>query len=155
MATGIFAMVDGTKQFLWTVESHVGPGCPNHVDDVELAQMAFHACSKLPVSFIPASLRAICARIQPGSPYRGQADDPLTMAIVDYQANVDQRVRDDRLSPIARTAMEDGLASRWMMGNLVVVLRTWTAQTWPLLHRAPGCPRNLAERSKAMFQTYR
>ena len=86
-------MSDQTHAFFWNIHQHVGPGCPNPLDDVQLVQLMFLARAKK--TGLSAEGRAIYGAVNPSRPYTGAKDDPLTRAIVHMQSSARRGVTPD------------------------------------------------------------
>jgi hypothetical protein len=151
MATGHIGKNPDTHQHVlsWTVGAHVGPGAPNHRSDVELVQFGYFCLAQIPVAR-PASFQAAIKAVQPGAPYHGAPQDPLTIAIREHQKDRGG-VQDGRVSPIQRNDLMYADHKIWMIVALSNAMRIITAQTWPMLHRARNCPPALAEASRSLF----
>jgi hypothetical protein len=152
-----FAMARGMMfadhVFSWTVEAHVGAGCPNKPDDVGLVQLGYSCVAKAPslmARFTPQE-QAIIKSIVPGEHYSGSATDKLTLAI-----RAQQRVRggtqDGRVSPVQNAAGMYSSSHGWMITALVNNIYQVHVNQWPHLHRIPGCPAALAKVSKYTFE---
>lgn len=142
-------LTDG--HFTWNVESHVGPGCPNKSDDVQLVQFGYYCVAHLPSpppNCTPADM-AIFKAVVPGAPYSGSPSDPLTLAIKTHQR---QRggTQDGRVSPCTGASGSYG-ETTWMILALVGRMMDLYSQVYPRLDKCPGCPAALAAASKKTF----
>ena len=134
MAKGI---VCNNGRFYWTVETHVGPGCPNKVDDVQLVQFCYSCLAANPKTPVTPADRAIFAAVVPGAPYTGSQADPLTIAIKLHQK---QRggTQDGRISPAQQT-----ITYEWMILSLSNNTSNYVGQIWPRIDLHPKCPATL------------
>lgn len=131
MARGLVAQ---NGRFYWNVDAHVGPGCPNKVDDVQLVQFGYWCMgnnSKTPGS--PAD-RALFAAVVPGAIYTGSPSDPLTLAIKRHQA-MRGGTQDSRISP-----MQANQGYNWMISALSNNISNYLATQWPRIDRHAKCP---------------
>src|SRR4051794_34359558 len=83
MAVFLLGERDGEQLLIFNLRANVGPACVNNKDEIELVQFGFFAAAQNG-GFTP-ELSAAFARVVPGASYAGAADDPLTLAIRDYQ----------------------------------------------------------------------
>lgn len=152
MASGIL-MNDGIKRrFFWNVDAHVGPGCPNRPDDVQLVQFAYYCMAQTPnglAPFTPAEKAGIQA-VVPGAQYTGAPTDPLTIAIKAHQ-RIRRGTQDGKVSPIQSASGHYGGTMTWMVIPLNRNIMMLHGAHWPLLHRMPKCPPDLAQVSRNCF----
>ena len=133
-------------KFYWNVEAHVGPGCRNNVEDVQLVQLAY-ACGVLNAAVSYAESR-IYRTVTPGAPYTGATNDPLTIAIKIHQKSRGG-TQDGKVSPMGQSG-NYGQHS-WML----IPLNDWirneiTNGQWPRIDHHPKCTavlRNAVHRS--------
>lgn len=140
-------LVGPSHKFAWNVGAHVGPGCPNHVEDVQLVQLAY-ACGvgKASVSIAESE---IFRMVTPGAEYTGAANDPLTLAIKIHQKRRGG-TQDGRISPIgAQTGFYGHHV--WLLLPLNQFISTEiTNGQWPRIDHHPKCTavvRNAVHRS--------
>ncbi|MBM3793128.1 MAG: hypothetical protein FJW31_03470 [Acidobacteria bacterium] len=145
MASGI--LQGEYKEYLWNVDAHVGPGCPNKVDDVNRVQMGLVAMSKKGTE--PAD-KAALAGVKLGAPYTGRAADPLTLAIK-YIQKRRSGPQDGRASPARYVAMLGEASGTWMITVFARYIRGELKDNWPRLEKWPGCPPALLAASRKMF----
>jgi hypothetical protein len=132
-------IVCNNLRFYWTVDLHVGPGCPNKVDDVHLVQFCYSCMAANPNTPITPADRAIFAAVVPGAPYTGSAVDPLTVAIRHHQ-KTRGGMADGRISPAQHTITYD-----WMILALSNNVSNHLTSIWPRIDRHPKCTPPLAE----------
>jgi hypothetical protein len=151
MATGVMIkLTNAPPAFRWTVEGHVGPGCPNQRDDVQLVQFSYWCLARNPAAKLTAAERAAYMKVVRGAPYSGGATDPLTIAIKTNQA-ARGGTQDGRISPVQNSGGLYAPSTPWMIVSLTGNLIDFAPEQWPALHRMPGCPADLAARSIALF----
>lgn len=99
-------------------------------------------------------MREMIRKIDPGEPYSGAIDAPLTQAIR-YHQKLRGGTQDGRVSPIVGKSTEYANAKTWMVVALNIyicsVLRSNRGDLpnyWPKLERYYRCPPTLAEVSK-------
>lgn len=146
MATGI--MMGTPREFLWNIEAHVGPYCPNKPGDVQLVQLGY-ICAKPKAIQVPA-LKAAIDKIVWGAPYNGGANDPLTLAIKAHQKHMGG-VQDGKVSPIQVVPSIPQALATWMLTALMLHTRNDPASHWPLLSKRSGCPAALAAAVATVF----
>lgn len=147
MASGL--ILNG-GQFSWNVSSHVGPGCPNLPEDVQLVQFGYYSAAHLstpPPNCTPADM-AIFRSIVPGAPYFGGPTEPLSLAIRAHQRERGG-TQDGRVSP-AQASGSFGEAS-WMILGLDYRIWSLYPNQYPRLDECPACPPALAAASKRVF----
>jgi hypothetical protein len=148
MATG--KMLDGGR-FCFNVDSHVGPGCPNKTDDVQLVQFGYYCMTRsnyAPFGLTPAEM-AIIKTVVPGAPYTGSPTDPLTLSIKAHQ-RARGGTQDGRVSPFTNASGFYG-EQTWMIISLVVNIIIVYSELYPRLDKAPNCPPVLAATVRRMF----
>lgn len=142
MASGL--LQGENKEFFWNVDAHVGPGCPNKPDDVNLVQMGFKAAGK---RVTDPEAKAICNAVVLGAPYTGSPSDPLSVAIV-YLQKRRKGLVDGRVSPCKQVGSIAQAIDLWTLAALIIHIRTELGRDWPHLDRWPGCPPALAGASR-------
>ncbi len=135
----------------WNVDAHVGPGCPNKLEDVQLVQYGYYCMSRsysLPPGLTPAE-QAVIAAVVPGAPYSGSPTDPLTLAIKAHQ-RVRGGTQDGRVSPFTSAS---GYYSEqtWMIISLIGRMMNYCPNIYPRLDKGPMCPPALAAASRRIF----
>jgi hypothetical protein len=152
MASGILLTAD--KRFFWNVDAHVGPGCPNKAEDVQLVQFGYFCMGKSPQGLAAGGYtpqeQAVIKSIAPGETYSGSPTDKLSLAI-----KAQQRIRggtqDGRVSPIQNVSGSYSGSLSWMIVALDNNIRDVNPNLWPVLHRMPNCPPALAAASVRTF----
>jgi hypothetical protein len=138
-------------RFAWNVTSHVGPGCPNKPDDVQLVQLGYYCRARNPKAGTTPEEKATAMAVVPGAPYTGAASDPLTIAIKAHQ-KARGGTQDGKVSPIPGNQPAYSADMSWMIiplsNNIYDVLR----DVWPAIHKSQQCPPALAATSKAVFE---
>lgn len=147
MAHGI--LLGPQKIFFWNVDAHVGPGCPNKPEDVQLVQFGYYCMARNPAANNTPQEKAAYKAVVPGAPYSGAANDPLTIAIKTHQA-VRGGTQDGRVSPIQNASGSYGEKS-WMIIPLVNSIKDVNRQAWPNIQRAQKCPAALAAVAERTF----
>jgi len=132
MIPGLFGP---NHKFFWNIEAHVGPGCPNKTEDVHLVQLGY--ASGVLNAAVSYAESLIFRTVTPGAAYKGDANDPLTLAI-----KIHQRTRggtqDGRVSPIGQTG-NYGTHS-WMLMPINNWIRNEiTNGQWPRIDHHPKC----------------
>lgn len=147
MARGLFF---SNHRFCWNVEGHVGPGCPNRPEDVQLVQFGYWCTARNPKAGNSPSEQAAYDAVIPGAPYTGSPADPLSIAIREHQ-KARGGTQDGRVSPIPGNQPGYGPTS-WMIVPLSNNIYDTMRDIWPCLHKSPKCPPALAAKSKIMFE---
>lgn len=147
MAHGI--LLGPEKRFFWNVDSHVGQGCPNKPDDVQLVQFGYYCMARNPAANLTPQEKAAYKTIVPGAPYSGAANDPLTIAIKAHQASRGG-TQDGRVSPIQNASGSYG-EKAWMIVPLVNNIKDVNRQVWPNIQKAHKCPSGLAAVAEKTF----
>lgn len=150
MASGI--IIGPRKYFFWTVDSHVGPSCPNVKEDVELVQLCIycHARSKnRSKSYTAAEVQALM-EVVPGAPYSGTSGEALTRAIRAHQ-RVRGGTQDGRVSPVQHSSGMYVGGKMWMILALCNNIRDVYPHAWPRISLAPNCPPAL---TAACYRTF-
>ena len=135
----------------FNLDGNVGLNSPNKRDDVDLVQFGFFAKSKS--SQTPEDLRPIFAKVQPGSSYSGQQNDPLTEAILAHQRKVGG-VQDGHVSKINNAAVGYDFRSRFLPFVLVPLVNAifdLNPNQYPRIDLNPSCPSVLREVVKGFF----
>ena len=146
MASGYIAH----DRFWWNVDAHVGPGCPNKTEDVQLAQLGYASKAIDPRDESPPELKALFAQVVPGAVYTGGANDPLTLAIKAHQKRRGG-TQDGKISPIQSSAgMYDG-KHIWMIMALNNGILDIIKANWPRLDKHPKCPAALRAAVSRVF----
>lgn len=147
MARG-FMLTGGV--FCFNVDAHVGPGCPNKQDDVQLVQYAYYCTAQLPppAGATPADM-AIFKSVVPGAPYNGGPNDPLTLAIRAHQ-RIRGGVQDGKVSPCNSPSGSYG-DKTWLILGLCGRIRAKYPDIWPRIDRCPNCPPALASVCRNAF----
>ncbi len=135
------------KELFWNVDAHVGPGCPNKPDDVNLVQLGFKAAGKRSPD---PEAKTICNAVVLGAPYTGSPTDPLSLAIKYMQKRRGAAI-DGRVSPCKQVGSMAQAIDLWMLTALVMHIRDELARNWPHLDRWPGCPPALAAVSRKVM----
>ena len=147
MATG--KMLDSGK-FCLNVDSHVGPGCSNKVEDVQLVQFGYYCMTRsnyAPFGLTPAEM-AIIKTVVPWCLY-GSLTDPLTLSIKAHQ-RARGGTQDGRVSPFTSASGFYG-ESTWMIISLVVNIIMVYPDLYPRLDKVSNCPPALAAATRRMF----
>lgn len=150
MASGI--ILGSRRKFYWNVDAHVGPGCPNRPDDVQLVQLGYYAMARSTSPEVDPKARLVYMGVTPGAPYSGALTDPLTHAIKTQQA-LRGGTQDGRVSPIQNASGVYG-SQTWMLIPLCNCIYDYFPRAWPLLHKMQGCPGILAGVSETTFTIY-
>lgn len=131
----------GSRVFL-NVSGNVGPGGPNHPDDVQLVQLGYQSMLLSPVNqkLLSPAEREAFAKVKPGAPYSGAADDPLTVAIRAHEASRGG-AQDGHVS-VARGGSYDGKHS-FIVIALNNAIRDTMTRDFPRLDKHPQCPPEL------------
>ena len=139
MACGYMA----PPRFWWNVDAHVGPGCPNKLEDYQLVQLGYasKAVDTQDTNSTPA-LRAIYAQVVPGSVYTGGASDPLTVAIKAHQKHRGG-TQDGKISPIQSASGTYDGQHLWLIMALNNCILDVIGTSWPRLDAHPKCPAGL------------
>ncbi len=145
MASGLFQ--GECKEYFWNVDAHVGPGCPNKMDDVNLVQMGIIVTNK---HVTDPTDKAILSAVKLGAPYSGGATDPLTVAIKHIQKKRGGP-QDGRVSPAKQVPTLAQASDTWMITVMIRWIRDEMKANWPHLDRWPGCPPALVAASKKVF----
>lgn len=133
MAKGIHSK---SNRFFFTVESHVGPGCPNKAEDVLLVQLGYASIvANNPAVFTPQE-KAVFAKVVVGAPYTGMANDPLTLAIKTHQKNRGG-TQDGKVSPMPNGAEGYDANHSWMIVPLNNNMKDVMGTNWPRLEKHP------------------
>lgn len=131
MARGLVAQ---NGRFYWNVDAHVGPGCPNKMDDVQLVQFGYWCMGNNPKTPASPADRALFAAVTPGAPYSGAPGDPLTLAIKRHQA-LRGGTQDGRVSP-----MQANQGYNWIISSLSNNISNYLMQQWPRIDQHAKCP---------------
>ncbi len=135
MASGFMA----DARFWWNVDSHVGPFCPNKIEDVQLVQLGYACKAASTKDTSPPAAKAIFAAVVPGALYTGAANDPLSIAIRTHQ-KLKGGTQDGRVSPVQNsTGSYDG-ENLWMIQGLDNCMLDVLKSAWPRLDKHPKCP---------------
>ena len=125
------------KMIFWNLNGNVGPGSPNHADDVQLVQLGYH-CAATDTNF-PGDVRAAFAAVVPGAPYSGGASELLTIAIRLHQKDRGG-IQDGHVSPLRPgTGMYDGRHS-FMLIALNNQIKDRIPNAFPRIDLHPRCP---------------
>jgi hypothetical protein len=127
-------MVSTNGIFLWNVDAHVGQGCPNKVDDVQLVQLGYFCLAKDQAAGVSPQDRITLSKVVPGAAYNGSASDPLTVAIKLHQ-KLRGGVQDGKVSPV-----QPSISYNWMLITLDASMQRTLGQYWPRLDLHPNCP---------------
>lgn len=143
--------VGPNKVFFWNIDSHVGPGCPNKADDVQLVQYGYYCMARNPAgaSLTPAEKAAYLA-VVPGAGYSGAWNDPLTVAIKTHQAHRGG-TQDGKVSPVPANSSGSYGPTTWMIVPLVNNIKDVNRQVWPNIHKGQNCPNALKTVSERTF----
>ncbi|BDC53010.1 hypothetical protein F183_A53250 [Bryobacterales bacterium F-183] len=126
------------KRFFWNLDGNVGPGCPNKIEDVQLVQLGFHCKANNPKYPITPASKAIYSAVVPGAPYTGGYNDPLSIAIRQFQKERGGP-QDGRVSVISGSGMiSDKLG--FMMVALNNNISDCITNNWPFIDRHSQCP---------------
>lgn len=137
-------------RFWWTVHAHVGPGCPNKIEDVQLVQLGYFCKASSQKDGSNPAQKAIYAKVVPGAVYSGKLDDPLTIAIKTHQQHRGG-TQDGRVSPIGNSVgMYDG-QHIWMVMALSNAILEVIKANWPRLDSHPKCPAALKGAVERVF----
>ena len=128
------ALIHQDTRLYWNVEAHVGPGCPNKVDDVQLVQFGYWCMGNNPKTPIGAADRALFAAIVPGAAYSGSASDALTLAIKRHQ-QLRGGVQDGKVSP-----MPPNQGYNWIIAALSNNMSNYLSSVWPHIDKHAKCP---------------
>jgi len=153
MARGILLNYRGKKRFFWNVDGHVGPGCANRDEDVQLVQFGFFCMAKNPKGLVrfTAAEQAIVKSVVVGAKYSGGPSDPLTLAIRAHQ-RMRGGTQDGRVSPIQNLSGTYEGHQTWMIVSLSNQILDANPGQWPMLHRMEKCPPALAEVSRICLE---
>ncbi|MCL4793138.1 MAG: hypothetical protein KJZ84_01180 [Bryobacteraceae bacterium] len=147
MAKGI--LLGPNKAYYWNIDAHVGTGCPNKPEDVELVQFGYYCMGQSKTAPLSPAMRKACQAVKPGSAYSGAPGDPLTIAIRAHQ-QARGGTQDGRVSPIQEGTGSYGPTS-WMLVPLNTYLREMNINVWPALHKSQTCPGQLKQASTRAF----
>jgi hypothetical protein len=150
MATGIILLRNNGEGFRWNVSAHVGPGCPNMADDVQLVQFGFWCLGRATAVELSPAARTAYRNVVLGAGYSGASTDRLTIAIRTYQSDT-KTVQDGRVSPIKHASGQYAEDAFWMIAVLGSNIRSRFPDEWPALHRVSFCPHALAAKSRDLF----
>lgn len=126
------------NRFFFNIDANVGLNSPNKEEDVQLVQMGYFAASTNPET--PADLKPIYAKVTPGAAYKGDANDPLTVAIIAHQKSRGG-TQDGHVSVI-RGVTYDG-AHTYMLTALNNNLIDLQPADFPRLDKHAKCPQVL------------
>jgi hypothetical protein len=131
MARGL---INQDTRLYWNIDAHVGPGCPNKADDVQLVQFGYWCMGNNPKTPIGAADRALFSAIVPGAPYSGLASDPLTIAIKRHQ-QIRGGTQDGKVSP-----MQANQGYNWIISALSNNISNYLPSMWPQIDKHTKCP---------------
>lgn len=120
-ATGILLIPQQRRRLPLERRAHVGPGCANFADDVQLVQFGFWCLGRSSTIELSPATRTACRNVILGSGCDGTAT-------IQYA--------------------EDAF---WMVAVLGSNTRQRFPEEWPALHRVPSCPNALAAKSRDLF----
>jgi hypothetical protein len=137
MANGILM----GPQFTWNIETNVGPGCPNKIEDVQLVQLGYLCKANNPKIPATPEEKAIYGAVVPGSAYSGSPSDPLTIAIK-YHQKLRGGTQDGHVSSIKNTTNGGYYSGNiaWMLLALTNNIADALGDHWPRLDKHPQCP---------------
>jgi hypothetical protein len=136
MASGTLLSNGTDKRFFWNVDGNVGPGCPNQPEDVHLVQLGFY-CKARNVKHPPtAEAKAIYMAVSPGQHYTGGYNDPLSIAIRQFQK--ERGGTQDGHVSVMKGATYSGDHSYMLVAlNNHIAMGVGTA--WPYIDKHPKC----------------
>jgi hypothetical protein len=143
------AIIVDSGRFLWNIDENVGLASPNQTEDVHLIQLAYHCLSTNPVANLTQAERELYGAVNPGAPYNGQPNDPLTLAI-QHQQRKRGGVQDGHVSKMKASLVYGGERT-WMLlplnNNLAAVL----GEHWPHIDKHPRSTAVLRELTARTF----
>ncbi len=126
-------------RYFWNLDSNVGPGCPNKIEDVQLVQLGY-ACKAMNPKVPPSpEERATYGKVVPGAPYFGSPDDPLSVAIKFHQSRR-TGTKDGIVSSMKNSTGSYGPDMVWIIGALNNNIADVMGADWPRLEKHPQCP---------------
>ena len=135
----------GYSHLTFNVDSHVGPGCPNKIEDVLLVQFFLSETAGLAIEPV---LKSKLTKV----PKSGTCDSATIDGIRAFQQSFHDRnpaqVVDGIVSP-AKGASYGGGA--WTIVLLNVNVRDANSGAWPRLQDYIGCPPILAARTQELL----
>jgi len=135
----------GYDHLVFNVDSHVGPGCPNNIEDVLLVQFMLVELGGITID---ANLKKKLLKV----PKSGICDDATNDGIRAVQEAVHNGVAasivDGIVSP-AKGALYGGAA--WTIVVLNTNVREANPGTWPRLQDFTGCPALLKPKVQALL----
>ena len=150
MATGIILQRSNGEGFRWNVSYHVGPGCPNAAEDVQLVQLGFWCLGRSTAVELKPAVRQAYRNVVVGKSYSGAPSDVLSIAIRTYQQDTGT-VQDSRVSPIKHASGQYSADDFWIIAVLGSNIQKRYPEEWPALHKIPFCPNALATKSRDLF----
>ncbi|MBI3410423.1 MAG: hypothetical protein HY040_18955 [Planctomycetes bacterium] len=139
--------------FSWNIDASVGTKSPNRKVDVELVQFGYFALSRNTKS--NPTVKEFAKDVNPGDPYSGADNDPLTLAILEHQK---QRggTQDGHVSPVTGStgtySTFDG-PHTFQLLVLVNNMRDLLGSDFPRIDKHERCPQALREAVAACFDT--
>lgn len=146
MAYGM--VITAEKIFVWNIDAHVGPGCPNRPEDVQLVQLGYYWMARNPKKAMTPQRKAAYSAVVPGSKYTGLPGDPLSVAIKVHQQERGG-TQDGKVSPVQPSGAYG--EHIYMLVSLSNNIKYTNFNVWPLLHKVPNCPAALAAASRRTF----
>lgn len=145
MVSPLVAKTPEGPKYMWTIDANVGLASRNKPDDVQLVQFAY--VMALGNAQRPKSLaeKETYAKVVPGAPCTGRADDPLVRAIVAHQ-QARGGTQDGHVSPFsASTVMYVGASGKHshMLWSLNLNIMGMMPYDFPRLDKHPLCPPGL------------
>ena len=138
-------------RFYWNVEHQVGVGGANAVDDVQLVQLGYFCMAALKSSEVAPEMIALASKINPGDPYGGKPDEPLSAAIKLHQ-KLRGGVQDGVVSAANNSAGQYAPQLFWMIVSLDQNVADVLGSNWPHIDRHPKCPSALKSSAQVVFR---
>ncbi len=131
-------------EFFFNLDSNVGPGQRNAMDDFQLVQLGFYFRARDPGGkSLSEAERAVYNAVKPTSDYTGQPNHPLTIAIATYQ-RARGGTQDGIVSVLpAHNPVSYGKNHHRIIALLQASIRLATREYWPRIDKHPVCPYNL------------
>lgn len=143
----------GRVQVFFNISGNVGLKSRNDVIDVQLVQLGY-ACSAInPLCTAPADVKAVYAKVKPGTPYRGTADDPLTQAIAMHEKFM-HVTGDGHISRMAGGQvryMPDRAKAPYLLSCLCNNISDVLRDCYPRIDRSSRCPAELSNHVRTLL----
>src|SRR5512140_1878201 len=138
MVSPIILSGSAGPRFFFNLDGNVGPNSPNRADDVQLVQLGYVALSKNPKVQMTQAQRQLFAKVVPGAPYTGAANDPLTLAINEHEV-LRGGPRDGHVTVARSPGMYDATHT-FIVVALNNNLRDTMLNDFPRIDKNPQCP---------------